>query len=111
MQHMTQTPEPRTEPTTVVGQPPPDDRPGRPNRLNQALVWVGIVAGVVFVVALIFFSGFVLGKASGHDGGGHHEYHHSEQMMPGHNGRGGMMGPARQAPPTTTTPAPTTPTP
>jgi hypothetical protein len=30
--------------------------------------WVGIVAGVVFIVAVIFFSGFILGS---HSGGGH----------------------------------------
>jgi hypothetical protein len=36
--------------------------------------WVGIVAGTVFVVAIIFFSGFVLGAHSGggHQWGGHH---------------------------------------
>lgn len=111
MQRMTETPEARTEPTTVVGQSRSDDRDGRPNRLNQALAWVGIVAGVLFVVALIFFSGFILGRASGHhDGGGHHGYHHYEQMGPGQPRRDGMLGPARQSP-TTTTPAPLTPGP
>jgi hypothetical protein len=39
---MTQTPEPRTEPTSVATEP-------RPNRLNQTAAWVGIVAGVIFV--------------------------------------------------------------
>ena len=53
-----------------------DDRYDRPNRLNQILAWVGIVAGVVFIVAVIFFSGFFLGAHSGghrgwHHGGGH----------------------------------------
>jgi hypothetical protein len=34
--------------------------------------WVGIVAGVVFIVAVIFFSGFLLGAQSGgHRGWGH----------------------------------------
>jgi hypothetical protein len=34
--------------------------------------WVGIVAGVVFIVAVIFFSGFFLGAHSGgHRGWGH----------------------------------------
>jgi hypothetical protein len=35
---------------------------------------VGIVAGVVFIVAVIFFSGFVLGArtSGGHHGWGHH---------------------------------------
>ena len=37
----------------------PHSRPG-PDRLNQALAWVGIVAGGLFVVGAIFFSGFFL---------------------------------------------------
>ncbi len=66
-------------------------RPG-PTRLTQALMWVGIVAGTVFVVALIFFSGLFLGWSSGghygtHDGGG-------GRTGPGtHMGPGGTMGP------------------
>ncbi len=32
----------------------------RPSRLNQALAWVGIVAGGLFVVGAIFFAGFFL---------------------------------------------------
>jgi hypothetical protein len=43
--------------------------------------WVGIVAGVVFIVAVVFFSGFVLGARSG---GGHHGW--------GHHGGGGEFG-------------------
>jgi hypothetical protein len=47
--------------------------PRRRNRLSAAAAWVGIVAGVVFIVAVIFFSGFILGKsADGHRGGGGH---------------------------------------
>ncbi|BAX93731.1 hypothetical protein [Mycobacterium shigaense] len=34
------------------------------SRLGQAAAWVGIVAGVVFVVAVIFFSGVILGRSS-----------------------------------------------
>ena len=34
--------------------------PARRSRLNQALAWVGIVAGGVFVVGAIFLSGFFL---------------------------------------------------
>ena len=56
----------------------------RPNRLNQAVAWVAIVAGVVFVVGSIFFTGFFLGRHSGHDGGGgrHHGGPGSSRMMP-----------------------------
>jgi hypothetical protein len=35
-------------------------QPTRPSRLNQALAWVGIVAGGLFVVGAIFFAGFFL---------------------------------------------------
>jgi hypothetical protein len=37
--------------------------------------WVGIVAGVVFIVAVIFFSGFFLGAHSG----GHRGWHHGDR--------------------------------
>ena len=45
--------------------PPSTDGPGAahtagPSRRNQALAWVGIVAGGLFVVAAIFFAGFFL---------------------------------------------------
>jgi hypothetical protein len=53
--------------TTDVAQPTDDPgttQPASPrhqsSRLNQALAWVGIVAGGVFVVAAIFLSGFFL---------------------------------------------------
>ncbi len=35
-------------------------QPTRPSRLNQALAWVGIVAGGLFVVGAIFFAGYFL---------------------------------------------------
>lgn len=40
----------------------------RHNRLNVVAAWVGIVAGVVFIVTLIFGTGYFLGMNSG----GHH---------------------------------------
>jgi len=40
----------------------------RPSGVYRALAWVGIVAGSLFIVATVFFSGYVLGKHS--DGGG-----------------------------------------
>ncbi|MDX1871334.1 hypothetical protein SBI67_04310 [Mycolicibacterium sp. 120266] len=47
----------------------------RPNKVFQAAAWVGIAAGVTFIVAVVFFSGFYLGKSSdgGHHGGPHRE--------------------------------------
>lgn len=95
---------------------------GRRNRSNSILVWVGIVAGVVFIVAVIFFSGFFIGRHSdGNFRGGYHQpgmmgpsqMGPYGQMGPGMMGPGGMMGPSgpwpRQQMPTTT--APTTPRP
>ena len=109
---MTETPESRAEPepTTVTGKPravePPrrrydDDQYDRPSRLSQVLAWVGIVAGVVFVVAVIFFSGFFMGASLGGHYGGHHRgyYHHYPYSQ---------MGPGQQSPTTT---APSTPRP
>jgi len=57
-----------------------------PARLYQTLAWVGIVAGVVFTVAVIFFSGMLLGRASG----GYHGWHRGNQG--GQMGQGGSMG-------------------
>ena len=81
---MTETPESSLETTaTPVGVPPPghDPRQHRPARVYQVLAWVGIIAGVVFIVAVIFFSGVFFGRASG----GYHGWHRGYQ--------GGQMGP------------------
>jgi len=43
-------------------------RHGGPFRLAAA---VGILAGIVFIIAVIFWSGFILGACEG-GGGGHH---------------------------------------
>jgi hypothetical protein len=48
---------------TTVAQPtdePSTAQSTGPTRLNQALAWVGIVAGGLFIVAAIFFAGFFL---------------------------------------------------
>ncbi|OFJ53488.1 hypothetical protein [Mycolicibacterium grossiae] len=62
--------------------------PRRPSRVPMVAAWVGIVAGVVFIVAIIFGTGFMLGA---HSGGGHR----------GHDGRpdGGEAMLHRQGPP------------
>jgi len=67
---MTQNPETRAEPTTVKDQYRDDERLDGRSRLSQVFAWVGIVAGVVFVVAVIFFSGLFLGGwySGAHDG-------------------------------------------
>jgi len=59
-----------SEPATApVAAPPPAapvvrDEPRR-SKVTALAAWVGIAAGVVFIVAVIFFSGFVLGAHSG----------------------------------------------
>ena len=68
MSETTSTPEPATAPVATTTPPPQTayvEREPRRSRLNAVAAWVGIVAGVVFIVAVIFFSGFVLGAHSG----------------------------------------------
>ena len=75
----------------------PKNSQHRPSRLNQALAWVGIVAGGLFIVAAIFFSGFFLSWGLG---GPHHVHMGSgtmaccsEMKADEHMKPGGMMGP------------------
>ena len=82
---MSETPEHPTRPTSVATV---DDR--RPSKLVVIALWVAIVAGVVFTVAVIFFSGFALGRHAG--GGG---FHHKQF---GHGHENGMIF-HRQGPP------------
>jgi len=89
---MSETSEDRPEPTAVASesrpvepQPavPPSGRYDSPSRISQVLAWVGIVAGVVFIVAVIFFSGFILGAHAR----GHHGYHGHGDGMEHEGGR------------------------
>ena len=66
------------------------------------MAWVVIITGVVFVVAVIFFSGFFLGWSSGSHYGWHRGYYGGYDGTCPMMGPGGMMGPQRS--PTTTTP-------
>ncbi|OBA58836.1 hypothetical protein A5647_20050 [Mycobacterium sp. 1100029.7] len=63
----------------------------RPARVFQAAAWVAITAGTVFVIAVIFFTGFLLGKSSGHHG--HHGHHHKHHAMVHPHRFGGPGGP------------------
>ena len=97
---MTETAEHPTTPTLTAGPPPPvstqDDR--GPNRVLQVLAWVGIVAGVVFVVAVVFFSGFFLGRHAGGPGYGHFGSHHGRGIHVFHRGGPQPMGPMARWP-------------
>ena len=54
--------------------------------------WVAIVAGIVFIVAVIFFTGMALGKHGGHHGGFHHGHHKQQAMMWHHRAPQGGPG-------------------
>ncbi len=62
------------------------------------LLWVGIAAGVVFIVAVVFFSGFVIGR---HSGGGSSFGDRDRvpgMMWPNRTGPYGPMGPGMMGP-------------
>ena len=78
----------------VGGRAPISPQGQRPTGLNRVAASVGIVAGVVFVAAVIFFSGLTLGILSG-------GYNHADPAMMGRGGMtgpGGMMGPGQTPP-------------
>ncbi len=98
--------------TTDIAQPidePGARQPTSPrrhaSRLNQALAWVGIVSGGLFVVGAIFFSGFFLnGSEHMHTGMGHAPMGQESKdccadMKPGdHMMNPGAMGPKMTGP-------------
>ncbi|MCV7302333.1 hypothetical protein H7J93_22170 [Mycobacterium barrassiae] len=76
----------------------------------QLLVWAGIAAATVFIVAVVFFSGFFIGRST--DGADFPGRHHGGPGEPG----SGMMGPNSPWPhgpmgPTSRAPNPPAPTP
>lgn len=103
LRNMTETP-PSSDPDTTPVAPPVAQEPRRPSRLMQTAAWVGITAGIVFIVAVVFGTGFFLGAHSdgGHyrGGGGWHDRH--GMMMyhrdgPPHMFGGPEMGPGAPA--------------
>jgi hypothetical protein len=71
---MSETPEPASESTSFAEQSADS---AKPTGLRRALTWVGIVAGVVVVVAAIFVSGAATGLLSG----GHDQPRHEAACM------------------------------
>lgn len=115
---MTDTVDHPTTPTATAD-PPPRTRHA-PSGLYRVLAWVGIIAGVLFIVSVVFFSGFFLGKHSGggfghpghHLGRGMHFFHRGGPMgpWPGQGGQpGNQVGPG--VPPGPPPPPPTVPAP
>ena len=100
MSETTPSSEPATGPLAAASPAPAIESPRRPSRLTQAAAWVGIVAGAVFIVAVIFFSGFILGAhAGGHHGGWHHGHHDSAMFHRGGPPPMWQMGPRGEMPP------------
>jgi hypothetical protein len=110
---MTDTPESSTERAALAGERP---------AVNHVLAWAGIVAAAVFIVSVLFFSGFFIGRSTG-GFDGHHGYHHGTPgpgvMGPAMMGPQGSWGPGQMAPygpwgpgqPQAPTTTPTTPRP
>ncbi len=76
IQEMSETPEPTNQPTPAAAAPPPPPPlpppvalQVKPSRLYTAAAWVVIVAGIVFILAVVFFSGAVIA-------GSHHPCHY-----------------------------------
>ncbi len=91
MSETSDTPTVRTS-TATAPAPAAAPVPYRTPRVFLAAAWVAIVAGVVFIVSVIFFTGMALGH-QGH-GGMHHHKHHAAFMHPHRfGGPGGPGGP------------------
>ena len=73
-----------TSPPSAEAPPPMPVMPPQPgyapesNRLNKVAAWVGIIAGAVIIVAVIFGTGFFVGKQVGDGSRG---YEHGHQMV------------------------------
>lgn len=68
------------------------------SKLYQAAAWVVIVAGIVFIVAVVFFSGAALMDRDDH--GWHRHHPHGKCQM--HDGPMGPGGPPMAPPPAPT---------
>ena len=109
MSETSETPTVRTATATAPPLDGPVDVVHRTPGVFQFAAWVAIVAGIVFIVSVIFFSGYILGKHSGH---GHHGHRHHAMMghphrFGGPGGPGGQWGPGGPGavPPGATAPA------
>ena len=64
-------------------------------RVFLGAAWVAIVAGIVFILSVIFFTGMALAHHGGHHRGFHHHTHHAAMWMHPHRfgGPGSPGGP------------------
>jgi len=77
--------------TTTIPALHRDERRAGP--LFRALAWVGIAAGSLFIVATVFFSGYIIGQHGGGGGGGGHHGRHAMLIPRPPMGPGGPEGP------------------
>ncbi len=79
---MTELPDQTVETIPAAAAPvaAPVAAPSKSNRLYQAVAWVAIVAGTLFIIAVIFFTGFTLGR---HSDGPRHPFGHSKMERQG----------------------------
>ncbi len=94
MSEATSPPE-KSEPATAPVPPPPPPGVGLPtagpapvyveqsSRLTKAAAWVGIVAGSLFIVVVIFGAGFFVGQHVDNGPGGHDRNGHEMVQRPG----------------------------
>jgi len=112
MSETSENPTVRTSTATAPAPRPSADAPRKTPKVFQIAAWVATVAGIVFIVAIIFFTGYALGKHSGHHGGHHHKHHamvHPHRFG-GPGGPGGPIGPGGPGSgPATSTPSPVRP--
>ncbi len=95
MSETPETPPVRSSTATAPAAAPVEAAPYHIPRVFQFAAWVAIVAGIVFIVATIFFFGLMLGHAGHH---GHH-HHHAAWMHPHRmGGPGGQGGPGAGGP-------------
>ncbi|MBW0015012.1 hypothetical protein [Mycobacterium sp.] len=78
---MSETSDAPTPTTSAVATPPPTPayERAKPPRLYVVAAWVVIVAGVVFIVATIFFAGAAIAGFGGHC---YQRYHHGMMYKP-----------------------------
>ena len=84
----------------MTGSTAPQAEPNRPHRIYKLAALVVIVAGIVFIFAVVFWTGLMIGAHQG----GHHGHHGGCK----HSHQSSMM---QNAPSASTTPAATTPAP
>jgi hypothetical protein len=76
---MTESTGPQAEPTTT---PSRWDGPNRPHRIFKLAAFVVIVAGIVFIFAVVFWTGLLIGA----HGGGHERHYEGRESSMVQNG-------------------------